>query len=130
MADILHTNMDKLALPPTDPSPLLEVRDLCFSIPERTLFKDWSTSILPGVTLVRGGESTGKTTLLRLLAGELASDSGDIEAGGFSLREQAEAYRPQVIWNAPRSDAYDQMTPVAYFESLHGQYPRFDEQSL
>jgi ABC-type transporter Mla maintaining outer membrane lipid asymmetry ATPase subunit MlaF len=51
----------------------LSVQGLCFRIRERELFSDWSTAIPPGVTLVRGGEGRGKTTLLRLLAGDLSA---------------------------------------------------------
>ncbi|MEB0161310.1 ATP-binding cassette domain-containing protein [Glaciimonas sp. CA11.2] len=76
---------------------------------------------------MRGGEGSGKTTLLRLLAGELPAAKGDLEINGVKLVDQPAAYRRQVFWIDMRSDAFDQMTPVAYFASLHALYPGFDQ---
>lgn len=124
-------NEDQAIVHPTAPSPaILHVRDLSFRIPERALFTGYSTAIPAGVTLIRGGESSGKTTLLRLLAGELAADAGHLQIGDMCLRDHAEAYRQQVFWTDPRTDAHDQVTPLAYFESLPALYPRFDQQVL
>jgi ABC-type multidrug transport system ATPase subunit len=109
---------------------ILNVQSLCFRFPERELFSDWSTAIRPGVTLVSGGEGRGKTTLLRLLAGELSADAGHLQVKDFRQRDRPADYRQQVFWANPRSDAFDQMTPVAYFRSLHKLYPSFDEQLL
>lgn len=90
----------------------------------------WSARIPPGVTLIRGGDGSGKTTLLRLLAGELPANSGDLQINDILLSEQPSAYRQQVFWTDPRSDAFDQMTPLDYFQSLHQRHPGFDEQAL
>jgi len=109
---------------------ILQVNDLCFRIPQRALFTDWSARIQPGVTLVRGGDGSGKTTLLRLLAGELPADAGQLQVDDIRLGDQPAAYRQEVFWTDPRSDAFDQLTPVDYFKSLHHLYPRFDEQVL
>lgn len=51
-------------------SALLQVQGLTFSHPGRPVFLDWSASVGAGATLVCGGESSGKTTLLRLLAAD------------------------------------------------------------
>ncbi len=85
---------------------------------------------MPGVTLVRGGDGRGKTTLLRLLAGALPADAGRLQVNGFNLQDQPVAYRQQVFWAEPRSDAFDQMTPVEYFESLRGRHAGFDGEVL
>ena len=55
---------------------ILEVKRLGFRYPERTLFSNWSASLSLGVTLVLGGDGRGKTTLLRLLAGDLTAGAG------------------------------------------------------
>ena len=109
---------------------MLQVNGLCFCYPQRELFTDWSTRILPGVTLVRGGDGSGKTTLLRLLAGVLPAEVGQLQVSGISLDEQPIAYRQQVFWADPRSDAFDQMTLHDYFQSLLRLYPGFDKQLL
>ena len=108
----------------------MQVRCLYFGYPGRQLFADWSTSILPGVTLLRGGDGRGKTTLLRLLAGVLPATAGQLQVHDVCLQDQPVAYRQQVFWAEPRSDAFDQMTPGEYFKSLRGRYPRFDDRVL
>jgi len=57
---------------------LLEARHLAFAYPHRTLFEDLSFLVRPGLTLVRGGDGTGKSTLLRLMAGVQAPRAGSL----------------------------------------------------
>ncbi|MEO6973486.1 MAG: ATP-binding cassette domain-containing protein [Rhodoferax sp.] len=106
---------------------VLQVTGLNFRYPERALFVDWSACIPPGITLVRGGESSGKTTLLRLLAGELPVQAGELQIGDVRLGKQAPAYRQQVFRADPRSNDFDRITPVDYFKTLHRRYPGFDD---
>ena len=108
------------------PPPVLQFDGLHFSYPQHALFTDLSASIPPGVTLVRGGDGSGKTTLLRLLAGALPADAGQLHIQGVSLARQPLAYKQQVFWADPRSDAFEQISPLAYVESVRPQYPRFD----
>ena len=109
---------------------LLQAKGLCFRYPGRELFADWSTTIRPGLTLLHGGDGRGKTTLLRLLAGTLPADAGQLRVHDVCLQEQPAAYRRQVFWAEPRAQAFDHMTPVEYLESLRGRYPGFDDQLL
>ena len=108
---------------------ILEVKGLGFRYPERTLFSDWSASLSPGVTLVVGGDGRGKTTLLRLLAGELAADAGELSINGITLQTHAKEkeYRHQVFWTEPRTEAFDQMTPGHYFDVQRHAYAGFDD---
>lgn len=87
-------------------------------------------NITSGVTLVRGGDGCGKTTLLCLLAGALRADAGQLQVNGIRLDAHPQAYRQQVFWADPRSDASDHMTPTAYFAALRPHYPGFDQQCL
>ncbi|MDI1268676.1 MAG: ATP-binding cassette domain-containing protein [Polaromonas sp.] len=111
---------------PTAPA-ILEVKGLGFRYPERTLFADWSASLPPGVTLVLGGDGRGKTTLLRLLAGDLAADAGELSIKGITLETRAKDYRRQVFWTEPRTEAFDQMTPAHYFDVQRSTYAGFDD---
>jgi ABC-type multidrug transport system ATPase subunit len=111
---------------PTAPA-ILEVKGLGFRYPERTLFSDWSASLPSGVTLVLGGDGRGKTTLLRLLAGDLAADAGELSINGISLQTHAKAYRRQVFWTEPRTEAFDQMTPAHYLDLQRSTYAGFDD---
>lgn len=109
---------------------VLEVHGLCFRYPQRELFADWSAHIPPGVTLLRGGDGRGKTTLLRLLAGDLPADAGQLQIKGIALAEQLAAYRQHLFWTDPRSDAFDAVTALDYFSQQAGGYPLFDRQAL
>ncbi|MBT3067170.1 ATP-binding cassette domain-containing protein [Rhodoferax sp. U11-2br] len=104
---------------------LLRVDGLAFSYPQRVLFDGWSACIGPGVTLVMGGESSGKTTLLRLLAGDLAAQAGSLQIKGVSLQAQPLAYRQQVFWIDPRTDVFDAICPNQFFAQQRAKWPGF-----
>lgn len=58
--------------------PVLRALGLHHRYPGALLFDLPDLQIRPGLTLVLGGDGRGKTTLLRILAGELAPTSGSI----------------------------------------------------
>ena len=105
---------------------LLRVDDLCFSYGADPLFAHWSATFAPGLHLVCGDESRGKTSLLRLLAGDLPAQSGRFQIGACLLSEDAVAYRAQVFRTDPASPAFEQLTPLAWFAQLRDRYPAFD----
>lgn len=109
---------------------ILEVKDLSFHYSGHALFTKWSATLPPGVTLVLGGDGRGKTTLLRLLAGELAAETGEFTVNGIRLKTQPKDYRRQVFWMEPRTDAFDQMTPVQFFDLQRVAYAGFDDDAL
>ncbi|MCF6217456.1 MAG: ATP-binding cassette domain-containing protein [Gammaproteobacteria bacterium] len=64
-------------------APLIEIRGLTFSRGERVIFDDIDMDIARGeVTTIMGPSGTGKTTLLRLIGGQLRPDSGSIRVDG------------------------------------------------
>lgn len=107
---------------------VLTAEDLGFRYthPKVELFARLSIAITPGVTLVQGGDGRGKSTLLRLLAGALPADTGQLRLNGVSLKETPAAYREKLFWVEPRTNDFDQLTPLQYFESLRGPYIGFD----
>lgn len=113
-----------------DQPAILQATNLTFHYPGQELFNNWSAAVPAGVTLVRGGDGRGKSSLLRLLAGDLAAQAGSLEIKGARLDAQPEAYRRQVFWVDPRSEEFDQMTAREYFASLHAAYPGFDNAQL
>jgi ABC-type multidrug transport system ATPase subunit len=99
---------------------------LHFSYGEQLLFSQFSAHIAAGVTLIQGGDGRGKSTLLRLLAGALPATSGSLERQGLRLSEVPEAYKAGVFWLDSRTEAFDALSPRAYFASLPAQFDQFD----
>lgn len=80
-----------------------------------------------GVTLVQGGESRGKSTLLKLLAGQLRPGSGTLQMNGLPLHEAAQAAHTTSIYaHDPRVATWNDHTPRQFFAHMAQQFPRFD----
>lgn len=95
---------------------MLRADGLHFSYAGHVVFDNFSARVLPGVTLVTGGSGRGKSTLLRLLAGKLPPDAGQLHIHDISLQNDPTAYRQQVFWTEPHTDTFDQLTALDYFE--------------
>ena len=111
---------------PRTASLMLQAHGLAFSYPDHPVIVSLSASVASGLTLVRGGDGRGKTTLLRLLAGDLKPDAGQVTLKGIELHANRAAYLGQVFWIEPYTSAFDQMTPLAFFELQRARYPEFD----
>ncbi len=94
------------------------------------LFTHWSARLPAGVHLVCGGESRGKSTLLRLFAGALAPQQGHVRLRDASLDEAPARYRSEVFQTDPRTQAHDQVPAARFLEEVARAYPRFDHQAL
>lgn len=122
--------IERPALPALSGPAVLLAENLCFHYPQHELFANLSVRIPPGVTLLRGAEDRGKTTLLRLLAGELSAHAGELTVNTIRLGDQPMIYRQQVFWTHPQSSAFDQVTSADYFSAMRRLYPKFDDQLL
>lgn len=64
-------------------TPLIQIKNLSFSRGSRKIFDDFSLEIPAGkITAIMGPSGTGKTTLLKLIAGQLKPDSGQVLVKG------------------------------------------------
>jgi ABC-type multidrug transport system ATPase subunit len=109
---------------------MLQADKVCFSYPQGILFTELSFQLSCGVSQVRGGDGRGKTTLLRLLAGDVPADSGRLYINSIDLRSAPAAYRQQIFWVEPRSTALDQITPTDYFASQRSYYASWNATAL
>ena len=65
---------------------LVKVKNLSFSRGERVIFDDISLEVPQGkITAIMGPSGIGKTTLLRLIGGQLPPDSGEIWFDGDNI---------------------------------------------
>src|SRR3989304_6662977 len=64
----------------------IEIRSLCFKRGPRIIFDHVNFDIIKGkITAIMGPSGTGKTTLLRLIGGQLLPDSGTIKVNGKNV---------------------------------------------
>jgi ABC-2 type transport system ATP-binding protein len=104
----------------TSPTPpfILQLQDLSFSYPgQPALVSGWCASLGQGVTLLYGDTGTGKSTLLRVMAGTLPA-SGRQMLAGVRLDAEPEAYKRHVFFCDPATDAFDQVTARACTATL------------
>lgn len=81
---------------PTADTPLVEVRDLHFRRGERRIFEGIDLDIAPGkITAIMGPSGTGKTTLLKLIGGQLRPLRGSVRIEGRDVHRlpRRELYR-------------------------------------
>ena len=92
------------------PPPILRLDGVGFAYPgQPALASGWSASVGEGVTLLHGDTGSGKSTLLRVIAGTLPA-SGTLALAGASLAAAPDAYRRQVFFCDPATEAFDQVT--------------------
>jgi phospholipid/cholesterol/gamma-HCH transport system ATP-binding protein len=66
---------------------IVEIRNLNYAIGGRPVFAGLDMEIARGrVTAIMGPSGTGKTTLLRLITGQLIADAGSINVAGVDMR--------------------------------------------
>lgn len=120
------------------PSPVLQIEQLCFDYPAHPgqpavpVLHGFNANLLPGVSWVSGDESCGKTTLLRLLAGELRARSGSLalRCGSATLSPASPAWAAEVAWCDLRGPAHDPLYPSDCFARLQARHPGFDSDLL
>jgi phospholipid/cholesterol/gamma-HCH transport system ATP-binding protein len=68
-------------------TPIVDIRNLDYSVSGRAIFSGLDMDFPSGrITAVMGPSGTGKTTLLRLITGQVSADSGAIEVAGADMR--------------------------------------------
>jgi phospholipid/cholesterol/gamma-HCH transport system ATP-binding protein len=74
----------------SDPQALIEVQNLSFKRGDRIIYDNISLNIRRGqITAIMGPSGTGKTTLLRLIGGQLSPDQGQILLDGIDIAKMS-----------------------------------------
>ena len=131
----------------------LFVRGLLWSWPGRPgVLGHWSETLAPGLTVLVGGDGSGKSTRLRLLAAAQAPSAGQLSLqlrrqpvsdkprpsespadalrdplGLFSAWPDPSAYRRHVFWCDPASEALDGLGAAAYVDHHRQRQPAWQE---
>ena len=84
-------------------SAVLEFKGVSFGYtPERRLINDVSLRIEPGIAISLMSSTPGKSTLMRLAAGLLEPDAGEVTLGGIPLRELSPRTMSRAIGYVPQ----------------------------
>ena len=123
--------MPEHTLPAPAAAPLACVRDLHFSYGANPVFAGLNFAVHPGLTLLFGGESCGKSSLLRLLAGVLTAQKGGIEWRWLDPAQSlGQTHAPSVYWMDPRDAQHDAIAARAYFDLLRARHAEFSQPDL
>jgi heme exporter protein A len=81
----------------------LTANDLTLLRGERCLFKSLNFALSPGELLILEGQNgSGKTSLMRALAGLLEFETGDVKWDGVSVRKNRQVFHGSLVWMAHR----------------------------
>lgn len=104
--------------------PALVLEQIEVHWPHGTPFPALDWRVPAGAALVQGGPGSGKTTVLRLLAGALP------EARGRILLHGAPVQPAQVFWSEREAEGCEKRLVRDWWRALAGRYPAWDAAAL
>lgn len=104
--------------------PIISAERLSKSFEDKQVVKDISFELYPGELVgLLGPNGAGKTTTLRMLAGLLSPDQGDVQIAGKAMRHNKSAARAQLGFLTGDMALYRRLKPLellTYFGRLYG----------
>jgi ABC-2 type transport system ATP-binding protein len=98
----------------------LEITGLAKSF-DRPVVRDLDLRVRRGeFYALLGPNGAGKTTILRMVAGLLQPDAGNISVCGLDSRRDPVAAKSLVAWVSDEPMVYDRLTPLEYLEFVAG----------
>lgn len=94
----------------------LKVTGLEKSFGDRTIFSGIDMDLHPGAYALTGKNGTGKSTLLKLLAGVIKPDRGTIFANGHDLATNPDRAKARIGYMPDSEEFYDFVTPAALWQ--------------
>ena len=105
----------------------IEVHELTRSFPGVLAVDRLSFSVRKGEIFgLVGPDGAGKTTTMRMLAGVMAPDSGDVTVTGFNIKTSAESARHKLSYMPQRFGLYEELTVdenIKFYAKLFGVKP-------
>lgn len=102
---------------------MLYIKDLKKSVLEKIIFTEFSTQLSNGLHLLLGHNGVGKTTLLRVLAGAIAADKGQIRLNTADLAADPIGYKLQIGYVPQKFGVYTELNArqfLLYLAELKG----------
>lgn len=109
---------------------ILQLEHVHFSYPGQVVFNNVCAHIPPGLTVIQGDESTGKTTLLNLITGKWTVSSGVIRTPLLGLPDNAPLLKHHYFLVGDDAEDWESRTPRAFFEHCQSKYGMVDSQVL
>jgi len=104
----------------------LKLEKVSFSYPGQEVFGQVSLTVPTGLTILQGDESTGKTTLIRLIVGQLPLSTGRILYPFQSLTGNQSLAKHQYFLVGEDADEWEARTPLEFFDHCQSRYGEID----
>ncbi len=112
-------------MPPSSPKPLIELRNVHQRFGSNVILDGVSLKVYQGEALaIIGPSGTGKSTILRIIAGLLEPDSGSLLIGGKAINQRQGIRIGMVFQNAALFDSLTIDENVGFFLYEHSVLPR------
>ncbi|UTH76274.1 ATP-binding cassette domain-containing protein [Chromobacterium sp. IIBBL 290-4] len=104
----------------------LILRQVGIAYPGRVIAENLSLQLEPGIHQLRGRNGSGKSSLLRTLAGAQAGYVGNVSLNGIAERTQPVDYRRQLCFSGSEDLPLPWLTPAQFQHMAAQLFPDFD----